>query len=513
MSVRAWRVGAVAVAVTVVVSSPGAAAAETDTGASAADGSNRFVIKPGQSLTDIASAVVQSNDRAMRDRMVALLFEANPSAFMGRDPNRLKIGAVIQVPDGAATTVTAAASAMSASGAAGNSLPPAASDGATTPGAHASVAGRAAPGGVASSGASSRVILGVTSGASTASASQAGGMPAHQASTPATVDMAALVPEPGSVASTPPFASRAVSTSAVVASQGMTHAPAHTGAPLRLPPAIAAGAAALAFLLVGGLLAWVRRRRRAAATGDMSDAQGVGPREETRAGAARAPDGGLPHRVCAMRTGSEPSDGTAAHAGDGALQAAVVGAAATGVAATAGAAAPLLSGAVLATPTAESPSVTATHAGERHTPLAPDFPAHAAAALASLELSLPPLPSTTSSGYEAAIASAQIVAVERDAPMALPPSVAPPPRLGAAHFGALNLDFDLDLPPLATQPSVALAPDERAAIARNKLNLAVESMKLGDAAGARALVNEVIASNDPTTLEEAQALHAALAPL
>jgi FimV-like protein len=115
--------------------------------------------------------------------------------------------------------------------------------------------------------------------------------------------------------------------------------------------------------------------------------------------------------------------------------------------------------------------------------------------------------------YDAAIADAQIAAVEHDAPMAPPPSVAPPPRLGAAHFGALNLDFDLDLPPLAAQPSVALAPDELAAIARHKLNLAVESMKLGDAAGARALVSEVIASNDPTTLEKARALHAALAPL
>ncbi|CBW75606.1 unnamed protein product [Mycetohabitans rhizoxinica HKI 454] len=648
MRVRAWgaRVGAVAVTAMITVSSPGAAAAGTNTGAagtagaSVADsaGSNRFVVKPGQSLNDIASAVIQSNDRAMRDRMVALLFKANPGAFMGRDPDRLKIGAVIQVPDGAIQR--APQPSNTATGMSGAPLPTLAS--------HAAALDSAAPGiatsgGVASSGASVGVTLGVTSGASTPSAPQAEGVPVHQASTPATAGVAAIVPESGSVALASPSASAAwvVSTTAVAASQGTARASARTGASPRLSPTIAAGAAALAFLLVGLLIALVRRRQRAAATGNMGGAQGVGPREETRAGAARAPDGGLPHRASAMRTGSKSSDGTVPHAGDEALQAAVVGTAATGVAvaamgvaatavaaavtrdagrggdatsdaeppvvsrssdaidseraqerahvvpvahedvgerddesllashrggdkaqasdrldagqthaadtaregptveageaglrsgtvSTAGAhdalsrgdmvehdpdAASPSSHAVLDAFAAESPAVTATHAGERHTPLAPDFPAHAAAALASLELSLPPLPSTTSSVYDAAIADAQIAAVERDAPMAPPPSVAPPPRFGAAHFGALNLDFDLDLPPLAAQPSVALAPDELAAIARHKLNLAVESMKLGDTAGARALVSEVIASNDPTTLEKARALHAALAPL
>ncbi|WP_338911492.1 hypothetical protein [Mycetohabitans rhizoxinica] len=632
MRVREWRarVGAVAVAAMVTVSSPGAAAAGTNTGAdgtagaSAADsvGSNRFVVKPGQSLNDIASAVIQSNDRAMRDRMVALLFKANPGAFMGRDPDRLKIGAVIQVPDGAIQR--APQPSNTATGMSGAPLPTLAS--------HAAALDSAAPGiatsgGVASSGAS----VGVTSGASTPSAPQAEGGPVHQASTPATAGVAAIVPESGSVALASPSASASasaawvVSTTAVAASQGTARASARTGALPRLSLTIAAGAAALAFLLVGLLIALVRRRQRAAATGNMGGAQGVGPREETRAGAARAPDGGLPHRASAMRTGSKSSDGTAPHAGDEALQATVVGTAATAVAAavtrdagrgddaTSDAEPPVVSGssdaidselahvvpvahedvggrddesllashrggdkaqasdrldagqthavdtaregptveageaglrsgtvstagahdalsrgdmvehdpdaaspsshAVLDAFAAESPAVTATHAGERHTPLAPDFPAHAAAALASLELSLPPLPSTTSSVYDAAIADAQIAAVERDAPMAPPPSVAPPPRFGAAHFGALNLDFDLDLPPLAAQPSVALAPDELAAIARHKLNLAVESMKLGDTAGARALVSEVIASNDPTTLEKARALHAALAPL
>ncbi|MCG1019028.1 MULTISPECIES: FimV/HubP family polar landmark protein [Burkholderiaceae] len=470
MTVRAGgaRACAVVVAAMVAVLPPGAAAAGTNTsadgtgGASVAEsaGPNRFVVKPGQSLNDIASAVVQSNDRAMRDRMVALLFEANPSAFMGRDPNRLKIGAVIRVPDDAAATVTTGASAMAASGA-GNALPPAAS-------------GTAAPGGAASSS-----------------------------------------------------AARAVSTPTVAASQGTDHASARTGASLRLSSAIAAGAAVLAVLLVGLLSALVRRRRRTAANGDMGGAQGVGPREETRAGAARAPDDGLPHRVLAIRTGSEPSDGAAAHAADTACESPTSDAGQAGLlpraVSAAGAhdalsrgdtvehgpnAAPPSSSVVLAASAAESLTVTATHAGERQTPLAPDFPAHAAAALASLELSLPPLSSTPSSANDAAIA-----AVERDAPMASPPSVAPPPGVGAAPFGALNLDFDLNLPPLAEQPCVVSTPDELAAIARNKLDLAVEYMELGDAAGARALVSEVIASNESTTLDEARKLHAVLTPL
>ncbi|MCG1055246.1 hypothetical protein KQH49_09965 [Mycetohabitans sp. B5] len=450
MSVRAGGACAVAVAAIVVVLPPGAAAAGTNTsaagtaGASAADNasSNRFVVKPGQSLNDIASAVIQSNDRTMRDRMVALLFEANPSAFMGRDPNRLKIGAVIRVPDGAVATVTAAA------GVAGNALPPAASVVVTTSGAHAPVAGSAAA----------------------ASAASRGGVPVQ----PSASGTAAS----GGVASS--SAARAVSTPAVAASQGTDHASARTGASLRLSPAIAAGAAALAVLLMGLLIALVRRRQRAAA--HAADTAREGPTGD--AGKA----GLLPGAVSAAGVHDALSRGdTVEHGPD---------------------VAPPSSGVVLATSAAESPTVTATHAGERQTPLAPDFPAHAAAALASLELSLPPLSSTSSSVYDAAIA-----AVERDAPMAPPPSVALPPRVGAAPFGALNLDFDLDLPPLAEQSSVVSTPDELAAIARHKLNLAVEYMELGDAAGARALVSEVIASNDPTTLDEARKLHAALAPL
>ncbi|WP_349545586.1 FimV/HubP family polar landmark protein [Paraburkholderia acidicola] len=85
--------------------------------------------------------------------------------------------------------------------------------------------------------------------------------------------------------------------------------------------------------------------------------------------------------------------------------------------------------------------------------------------------------------------------------------------LGAAHFGALNLDFDLELPPSPAQPVPAFTPDELARIARNKLDLAREYIQLGDLTGARTLINEVIEANDAGTHAEAHALLSTLAPL
>ncbi|MGF6931736.1 pilus assembly protein FimV [Paraburkholderia sp. UCT70] len=85
--------------------------------------------------------------------------------------------------------------------------------------------------------------------------------------------------------------------------------------------------------------------------------------------------------------------------------------------------------------------------------------------------------------------------------------------LGAAGFGALKLDFDLELPPSPAQPLPAFTPADLGRIARNKLELASEYIELGDLAGARALINEVIEANDPTTRTEARALLSTLAPL
>ncbi|MCA8089650.1 pilus assembly protein FimV [Burkholderia anthina] len=89
------------------------------------------------------------------------------------------------------------------------------------------------------------------------------------------------------------------------------------------------------------------------------------------------------------------------------------------------------------------------------------------------------------------------------------PSSLPP--LGGAQFGALKLDFDLDLPSTPGAVLPALTPDELARIARNKLDLASEYVELGDLSGARTLLQEVIAANDAATRDDARALLAKLA--
>jgi FimV-like protein len=85
--------------------------------------------------------------------------------------------------------------------------------------------------------------------------------------------------------------------------------------------------------------------------------------------------------------------------------------------------------------------------------------------------------------------------------------------LGAPRFGALTLDFDLNLPPDSAEPLPVFTPEQLARIARNKLDLAQEYIALGDLAGARSLINEVIESNDHATRNDAQAMLSTLAPL
>ncbi len=86
----------------------------------------------------------------------------------------------------------------------------------------------------------------------------------------------------------------------------------------------------------------------------------------------------------------------------------------------------------------------------------------------------------------------------------------------AAKFAAFDLDFDLDLPELeSTLPGVPAAVEEfdPVAVAQNKLELAHEYVALGDVAGARALINEALASNDAGTRDAARVLLDSLAPL
>ncbi|TCW85356.1 pilus assembly protein FimV [Burkholderia sp. SRS-46] len=95
-----------------------------------------------------------------------------------------------------------------------------------------------------------------------------------------------------------------------------------------------------------------------------------------------------------------------------------------------------------------------------------------------------------------------------DTPPRAAPALAP---LGGAQFGALKLDFDLDLPSAPGAALPALTLDELARIARNKLDLASEYVELGDVSGARTLLQEVIDANDAATRDDARALLAKLA--
>ncbi len=173
------------------------------------------------------------------------------------------------------------------------------------------------------------------------------------------------------------------------------------------------------------------------------------------------------------------------------------------------------------------PAVTAEDMSYAEVPIA--FPHDAIEALGGLDLPLPPrigepvIPTAPLSTEPAATpeASARLSS----------PFFEPPTRmageaieagtagagalagLGAPRFGALTLDFDLNLPPDSAEPLPVFTPEQLARIARNKLDLAHEYIALGDVSGARSLINEVIESNDPATRSDAQALLSTLAPL
>ncbi|CAD9229108.1 hypothetical protein BCEN4_930020 [Burkholderia cenocepacia] len=102
-------------------------------------------------------------------------------------------------------------------------------------------------------------------------------------------------------------------------------------------------------------------------------------------------------------------------------------------------------------------------------------------------------------------------AVTPAGPAGRPPAATSLPPLGGAQFGALKLDFDLDLPSTPGAALPALTPNELARIARNKLDLAAEYVELGDLSGARTLLQEVIDANDVATRDDARALLAKLA--
>ncbi|MFC0401363.1 FimV/HubP family polar landmark protein [Paraburkholderia rhizosphaerae] len=161
----------------------------------------------------------------------------------------------------------------------------------------------------------------------------------------------------------------------------------------------------------------------------------------------------------------------------------------------------------------------------------PQFPRAALDAFGSLDMSLPPRADADAPAVPPATPTVQpVVEPEITASHAVPPHEPEPPRvgeqieagtagpgaiagMGAAKYGPLALDFDLELPPGPAQPLPTFTPEELARIARNKLELAAEYIELGDVAGARTLINEVIESNDAATRNEARAMLSTLAPL
>lgn len=158
-----------------------------------------------------------------------------------------------------------------------------------------------------------------------------------------------------------------------------------------------------------------------------------------------------------------------------------------------------------------------------------EFPQDAVSAMGSIDMPLPPrVPEPIATG--APLSTEPVASPEATAAQAVPLAEPPAPPagqaieagtagpgaiagLGAPRFGALTLDFDLNLPPDSAEPLPVFTPGQLARIARNKLELAHEYIALGDLAGARSLINEVIESNDPAMRGDAQALLSTLAPL
>ncbi|MFM0164912.1 FimV/HubP family polar landmark protein [Paraburkholderia sediminicola] len=162
-----------------------------------------------------------------------------------------------------------------------------------------------------------------------------------------------------------------------------------------------------------------------------------------------------------------------------------------------------------------------------------EFPRDAVDAFSSLDMPLPPRLELTDTALSApaSLSTQPVASPETTAQQAIAPhdpddaphiadeitagtaGHAAVAGLGAVGFGALKLDFDLELPPSPAQPLPAFTRADLSRIARNKLDLAAEYIDLGDLSGARALINEVIEANDPATRTDARALLSTLAPL
>jgi len=77
---------------------PGDALAQASDAAAPAATGQTYAVKPGQSLSDVAGQLTGSKDRDVRAKAARALFDANPNAFSNHDINKLKLGAVLNVP-------------------------------------------------------------------------------------------------------------------------------------------------------------------------------------------------------------------------------------------------------------------------------------------------------------------------------------------------------------------------------------------------------------------------------
>ncbi|MHA6881860.1 type IV pilus assembly protein FimV [Ralstonia pseudosolanacearum] len=64
-----------------------------------------YTVRPGDSLSDIASNAAPGQDAASRGQMVLALYRNNPDAFIGGNINRLRVGSVLKMPPAGNTLV------------------------------------------------------------------------------------------------------------------------------------------------------------------------------------------------------------------------------------------------------------------------------------------------------------------------------------------------------------------------------------------------------------------------
>lgn len=272
-----------------------ASAASATVAASDAGAVTQYSVKPGQSLSDIATQITGSTDRATREKMARALFDANPNAFMGHDPSRLKLGSVLNVPqtDGAASAAEASAPDGAASGAAASVAPVASAP---------TVGARAPETAAAPAEAASNVTGGPISGAATATSDASAAAPVSEAQPTASGSES-------TPASTPAVASAPAAPPVVPAS---TVSP--SAAPANGPIAWIIGVIVAIGLLLMAMRAG-KRRRVAAAPADepvTPDTPVVPPPPETpRTLAHEAPS----HSA----TGAADLEGTAVQRGQGEL--------------------------------------------------------------------------------------------------------------------------------------------------------------------------------------------------